>query len=81
MGTPPHVEVATQANTSSNQAIKDPGQRRCGYSNLGKIVIKSVAAKRVAATFVAARDLAVKFRFPTSSETLHEQSKKWPCAS
>jgi hypothetical protein len=31
-------DVATQANTSSNQAIKDPGQWRCGYSNLGKIV-------------------------------------------
>jgi len=57
------------ADTSSNQAIKDPGQRRCGYSNLGKIVIKSVAAKRVAATFVAARGgSAGKSRFPTSSE-------------
>ena len=69
-------DVATRADTSSNQAIKDPSQRRCGYSNLGKIVIKSVAA-----TFVAARDLAVKFRFPISSETLLEQSKKWPHAS
>jgi hypothetical protein len=66
--------VATWADTSSNQAIKDPGQRRCGYSNLGKIVTKSVAVKRVAATFVAARDLAGKSRFPTSPE----QSKKWP---
>jgi hypothetical protein len=46
--------VATLADTSSNQAIKDTGQRRCGYSNLGKIVIKSVAAKHVAA-FVATR--------------------------
>jgi len=78
--------VATWADTSSNQAIKDPGQRRCGYSNLGKIVIKSVAAKRVAAkrvaaTFVAARDLAGNFRFPTSSEPLPEQSKKLACAS
>jgi hypothetical protein len=32
-------DVATGANTSSNQAIKDPGQWRCGYSNLGKILI------------------------------------------
>ena len=56
--------VATKASTSSNQAIKDPGQRRCGYSNLGKIVIKSVAAKRVAARGGSAG----KSRFPTSSE-------------
>ena len=34
-------DVATRVNTSSNQAIKDPGQRRCSYSNLGKIVIQS----------------------------------------
>jgi hypothetical protein len=47
--------VATRADTSSNQAIKDPNQRRCSYSNIGKIVIKSVTAKRVAAMFVAAR--------------------------
>ena len=40
----PH-EVATKDDISSNQAIKDPGQRRCGCSNLGKIVIKSVAAR------------------------------------
>jgi hypothetical protein len=56
-------DVTTKDDTSSNQAIKDPGQRWCGYSNLGKIVIKSVAAKRVAATFVAARDLAGKSGF------------------
>jgi hypothetical protein len=31
-------DVATRVDTSSNQAIGDPGQRRCGYSNLGKIV-------------------------------------------
>jgi len=31
--------IAKKANTSSNQASKDPGQQRCGYSNLGKIVI------------------------------------------
>jgi len=37
-----------------------------------------VAAKRVATTIVAARDLAGKSRFPTSSETIPEQSKKWP---
>ena len=67
-------DVATKDNTSSNQAIKGLGQRRCGYSNLVKIVIKSVAAKRVAATFVARQDLAGKFRSPTSPE----QSKKWP---
>jgi hypothetical protein len=48
--------VAIWADTSSNQAIKDPGQRRCGYSNLGKII--------VAATFVAARTFAGKFLFP-----------------
>jgi hypothetical protein len=35
--------------------MKDHGQRRCGYSNLGKIVIKSVAAKRVAATNTSVR--------------------------
>ncbi len=33
------IRRATLANTSSNQAIKDPGQRRCGYSNLGKIIV------------------------------------------
>jgi hypothetical protein len=63
--------VATRADTSSNQAIKDPGQQRCDYSNLGKIVIKSVVAKRVAAkcvaaTFVAARNLAGKSKPLTS---------------
>jgi hypothetical protein len=84
--------IVTKADTSSNQAIKDPGQRRCGYSNLGKIVIKSVAAKRVAAKRVAVERVAATFvaeyggsagtsRFPTSSEPLTEQSKKWPCAS
>jgi hypothetical protein len=31
--------VATWADTYSNHAIKDPGQQRRGYSNLGKIVI------------------------------------------
>jgi len=31
-------DVATKDDTFSNQAIKDPGQRRCGYSNLGKIL-------------------------------------------
>jgi hypothetical protein len=30
--------VATQADTSSNQAIKDPGRLRRGNSNLGKIL-------------------------------------------
>jgi hypothetical protein len=53
--------IATYADTSSNQAIKDPDQWRCGYSNLGKILIKFVAAKRVAATFVAERTLPGKF--------------------
>jgi hypothetical protein len=43
-------DVATWADTSSNQAIKDPGQLRRGYSNLGKIyyifyVIKPVATR------------------------------------
>jgi hypothetical protein len=42
-------DVATRVNTSSNQAIKDPSQRQCSYSNLSKIVIQSVVAKRVAA--------------------------------
>ena len=46
--------------------------------NLGKNLIKSVAAKRVAATFVAAAGgSARKSRFPTCSE----QSKKWPVQS
>jgi hypothetical protein len=66
--------VATRVNTSFNQAIKDPSQRRCGYSNLGKIVIKSVAAR-----FVAARDLAGKFRFLTSSEPLPSEQKVARC--
>jgi hypothetical protein len=52
--------------------ISDPGEWWCGYSNFCKII--SVAAKRVAATFVAAPDFAGNPRFPTSSE----QSKKWP---
>lgn len=37
--------VAIQAETFSNQAIKDPAQRRCGYSTLGKTVMKSVAVR------------------------------------
>jgi len=45
-------DVATWADTSSNQAIKDRGQWRCGYSNLGKILIKFVAAERVAGKFL-----------------------------
>jgi len=45
--------ITTEADTSFNRAIKDPGQWRCGYSNLGKILIKFVAAKRVAARTVA----------------------------
>jgi hypothetical protein len=32
-------DVATWADTSSNQASKDPCQLRCGYSNLGKIYL------------------------------------------
>jgi hypothetical protein len=32
-------DVATWADTSSNQASKVPGQLRCGYSNLGKIYL------------------------------------------
>jgi hypothetical protein len=60
--------VATQADTSSNQASKDSCQRWCGYSNLGKvIVIKSVAAKHVAARLVAMRILPENSCFPTSS--------------
>jgi hypothetical protein len=60
--------VATWPDTSSKQATKDPGQRRCGHSTLGKIVIKSVAVKRVATTFVAAQDFAGKSasRYPPS---------------
>ena len=45
--------VTTRVDTSSNQVIKGPGQRRCDYSNLNKIVIKSVAAKRVAVRSVS----------------------------
>jgi hypothetical protein len=41
--------IATWVDTSSNQAIKDPTKRRCGYSNFSKILIKSVATERVAA--------------------------------
>lgn len=36
-------DVATYADTSSNQAIKDRGQWRCVYSNLGKILITFIA--------------------------------------
>jgi hypothetical protein len=44
-------DVATWADTSSNQAIKDLGQRRCGYSNLGKLlVIKSSVVARTLPT-------------------------------
>jgi hypothetical protein len=40
-------DVATWADTSFNQAIKDLGRRRCGYSNLGKpLVIKSGVVAR-----------------------------------
>lgn len=57
--------VATQADTSSNQAIKDPSQRRCDYSDLGKFInlIESVAARGVSAGCL---------RSPTSSETKSE---------
>jgi hypothetical protein len=44
--------VATWADTCSNQAIKDRGQRRCGISNLGKII------NFVAATFYGCAYLA-----------------------
>jgi hypothetical protein len=43
-----------------------------------RILVRSgvvIAAKRVAATFVAARYLAVKFRFPISSETKPPRSR------
>ena len=61
-------DVATWAGTSSNQAIKDPTEQWCGYSNLGKIPIEFVAAKRVAATFVAVCTLPENSCFPTSSD-------------
>jgi hypothetical protein len=35
-------DVAIKNDTSSNQAIKDSGQRRCGYSNLGKIICNKI---------------------------------------
>jgi hypothetical protein len=35
-------DVAIKDNTSFNQAIKDPSQRRCGYSNLGKVLCSKI---------------------------------------
>jgi hypothetical protein len=67
-------DVATWADTSFNQASKDPGQLRRGYSNLGKIycinTVIPVAAKIVDATLVAekGRILPENSRFPTSSD-------------
>jgi len=61
-GAPMSYEVATEADTSSNQAIKDPGQWRCGYSNLCKIDYNCVAAM-----FVAVRTLPENSRSPISS--------------
>jgi hypothetical protein len=50
-------DVATWADTSSNQASKDPGNLRHGYSNLSKIycinTVIPVAAKLVDAKLVA----------------------------
>jgi hypothetical protein len=50
-------DAATWADTSSNQASKDPGQPRSSYSNLGKIycinTVIPVAAKRADAKLVA----------------------------
>ena len=59
--------VATQADTSSNQASKDPGQLRRGNSNLGKILIKFIATKYIAAIFVSAYILPENSYFPISS--------------
>jgi hypothetical protein len=43
-------DVATWANTSSNQASKDPCQLRCGYSNLGKIYLSLDVGRLMDAT-------------------------------
>jgi len=40
--------VAIRADTSSNQASKDPGQLRCGYSNLGKKIYINTVIPTVA---------------------------------
>jgi hypothetical protein len=61
--------------------MKDPGQWRCGYNNLGKILIKSVAAKRVAATFVAGYTLLENSCFPTSSDYVTYREKSGPVRS
>jgi hypothetical protein len=53
-------DVATKDDTSSNQAIKDPGQRRCGYSNLGKIICNKICGCDVCGCAY----LAGKFPFP-----------------
>jgi hypothetical protein len=50
-------DIATWADTSSNQASKDPSQLRRGYSNLSEIycinTVIPVATKIVDATHVA----------------------------
>jgi hypothetical protein len=50
-------DIATWADTSSNQASKDPSQQRCSYNNLDKIycinTIIPVATKLVDAKPVA----------------------------
>jgi hypothetical protein len=51
--------VATSADTSSNQAIKDPGQRRYGYSNFGKdfnIIITSSHITRLVSRGLSPED-------------------------
>jgi len=56
--------VATRADTSSSQAIKDPGVVIVISVKLYEI--KSIATNCVAATFVAARTLLENSRFLTS---------------
>ena len=42
--------VATWADTSTSQAIKDSGQRQCVYSNLGKITEVAVKSPETLVT-------------------------------
>jgi hypothetical protein len=65
--------AATLADTSSNQAIKDPRQWRCGYSNLGKIIVIKSGCDVCGCAY-----LAGKFPFP---DILRLEQKVGLCAA
>jgi len=59
--------VATWANTSSNQASKDPWSAASSYSNLVRFIV-FLCNKTVAVKCVAVRTLPENSRFATSSD-------------